>query len=56
MQPDATRSVVTSRSHHAGGVSVCFMDGSVRFLRSDVDAPTWQALGTRNSGDVPADF
>jgi len=56
MQPDATRSVVTSRSHHAGGVSVCFMDGSVRFLRSDVDASTWQALGTRNSGDVPADF
>lgn len=53
MQPDATRAVVTSRSHHNDGVNVSFMDGSVRFLRSDVDSATWKALGTRAGGDVP---
>jgi prepilin-type processing-associated H-X9-DG protein len=53
MQPDATRAVVTSRSHHSGGVNVSFMDGSVRFLRSDIDAATWKALGTRAGNDVP---
>lgn len=52
-QPVATRAVVTSRSHHNGGVNVSFMDGSARFIRSDIDAPTWQALGTRAGGDVP---
>jgi len=49
----ATRAIVTARSHHSGGVNVAFMDGSARFIRSDIDAPTWQALGTRGAGDVP---
>jgi prepilin-type N-terminal cleavage/methylation domain-containing protein/prepilin-type processing-associated H-X9-DG protein len=53
MQPDATRAVVTSRSHHSGGVNVSFMDGSVRFVQSDIDGFTWRALGTRAGGDVP---
>jgi hypothetical protein len=29
------------------------MDGSVRFVQSDIDGFTWRALGTRAGGDVP---
>lgn len=53
-QPEATRAVVTSRSHHWGGVNAIFMDGATRFLRSDIDTATWRALGSRAGGDVPA--
>ncbi|MFO0890228.1 MAG: DUF1559 domain-containing protein [Isosphaeraceae bacterium] len=39
-------------SNHPGGVNVGFMDGSVKFIRNNVDLPTWWALGTRNGGEV----
>jgi hypothetical protein len=28
------------------------MDGSVRAIASDVDAPTWKALGSRAGGET----
>jgi len=45
-------SVVSSASRHPGGANVGFADGSVRFIKSSVNALTWAALGTRNGGEV----
>ena len=50
----ATRAVVTSRSHHAGGVNSAFMDASVRMIQSDIDPTTWRALGSRAGGEPVA--
>lgn len=47
-----TYAAVTSRSYHPGGVNVCFMDGSVRFVASDVDVAVWQAMSTRKGEDT----
>jgi prepilin-type N-terminal cleavage/methylation domain-containing protein/prepilin-type processing-associated H-X9-DG protein len=38
-------------SHHAGGASFCFGDGSVRFLRYEADT-ILPALSTRSGGEV----
>jgi prepilin-type processing-associated H-X9-DG protein len=46
----------TARSNHAGGVNVLLADGSVRFVRNAVTLETWRALGTRDGGEVLADF
>jgi hypothetical protein len=32
------------------------MDGSVRFVTNSVPQATWRALGTRNGGEVVADY
>ena len=45
-------SIFTSASRHPGGSNVAFCDGSVKFLKSSVSPPTWQALGTRAGGEV----
>jgi Protein of unknown function (DUF1559) len=37
----------TARSRHAGGVNVIVADGSVRFVRNEIDLPVWQAINTR---------
>ena len=46
----------TARSFHAGGVNVLLADGSVRFVRSAIQAATWRSLGTRDGGEVLGDF
>lgn len=46
------RSSVTANSLHSGGVNLGFADGSIRFMRSNVDVTLWRALGTRNGGEV----
>jgi len=46
----------TARSNHAGGVNVVFADGSVRFIRNSISLQTWQAIGTRDTGEVVGDF
>ena len=51
-QADATRAIVTSRSHHAGIVNGMMMDGSVRSFASSTDSTTWKALGTRAGGET----
>lgn len=38
---------LASRSYHARGVNVCFVDGSVRFVKDTISKSTWKALGTR---------
>jgi prepilin-type processing-associated H-X9-DG protein len=40
------------RSRHPGGVNVCFVDGSVRFIKDTVAQRTWFALATRDGGEV----
>ena len=39
-------------SRHPGGSNTSFCDGSVKFIKSTVNIPTWNALGTRNGGEV----
>ncbi len=41
-----------ARSNHPGGVNVGMCDGSVRFIKSAINARTWQALGSMNGGEV----
>ncbi len=48
----ATYAAVTSRSYHVGGVHTLMMDGSVHFTNDSVDLSTWQALSTRDQGEV----
>ena len=47
-----TYAVVTSRSYHPGGVQVLFVDGSGHFIQSDIDLVVWQALATREGGEI----
>jgi prepilin-type N-terminal cleavage/methylation domain-containing protein/prepilin-type processing-associated H-X9-DG protein len=46
----------TASSYHSGGVNVGAMDGSVRFIRDQVDIMVWRAVGTRASGDFIGDL
>lgn len=46
-----TWAAVTSRSHHAGGVNVSLMDGSVRFVANTVDPAIWRGASTRDGGE-----
>jgi hypothetical protein len=51
-----TYAAVTSRSYHAGVVTVVLMDGSCRSVRNGLAVSIWRALGTRNGGEVVGDF
>jgi prepilin-type processing-associated H-X9-DG protein len=44
--------LITASSRHPGGVNTVFCDGSVRFIQSTISTPTWNALGTRDAGEV----
>jgi prepilin-type N-terminal cleavage/methylation domain-containing protein/prepilin-type processing-associated H-X9-DG protein len=41
-----------ARSNHPGGANAMFCDGHVAFVKDTVNALTWQALATRNNGEV----
>ncbi len=47
-----SRISTTANSQHPGGVNLGLADGSVRFIKSTINLPTWRALGTRNLGEV----
>jgi prepilin-type processing-associated H-X9-DG protein len=40
------------KSRHSGGAYFAFVDGSIRFLRENIDHSTYQYLGCRNDGQV----
>jgi prepilin-type N-terminal cleavage/methylation domain-containing protein/prepilin-type processing-associated H-X9-DG protein len=44
------------RSKHPGGVNGLMADGSVRFLRNELDLTTLAAICTRNGGEPVGDF
>ena len=37
-------------SNHPGGASFCFADGSIHFLRTEIDGTTLENLAARNDG------
>jgi len=39
-------------SNHSGGVNVCMMDGSVKFVKDTVNIQTWYAIATTQGGEV----
>ncbi len=44
--------VVPPTSNHTGGVNTLLGDGSVRFVRDNIDLATWRAMGTIRGGEV----
>jgi prepilin-type processing-associated H-X9-DG protein len=52
---DITARLGAFRSDHANGANFLFADGAVRFLgNGKIDLPNYQALGTRDGGEVIA--
>jgi len=47
---------VAPHSRHTGGVHALFCDGHIRFVMNSINLGTWQALGSRNGGEVIGDF
>ncbi|MEI6540201.1 MAG: DUF1559 domain-containing protein [Planctomycetota bacterium] len=45
-------SLISASSLHSGGVQSLFADGSVQFINESIDLRVWQAMGTRNGGEV----
>ncbi len=43
---------VTARSRHSGGANALFSDGHVQFIKNSTSVAVWQAIGSRNGGEV----
>jgi prepilin-type N-terminal cleavage/methylation domain-containing protein/prepilin-type processing-associated H-X9-DG protein len=43
---------VAARSRHPGGVHALYCDGHVQFVSNTIQVSTWQALGSREGGEV----
>ncbi|MGO9463781.1 MAG: DUF1559 domain-containing protein [Isosphaeraceae bacterium] len=43
---------VATRSNHPGGVQALMADGHVQFIKNSINLAIWQALGSRNGGEV----
>jgi type II secretory pathway pseudopilin PulG len=52
---DVTARLGAFRSDHTGGGSFVFGDGSVRFLRNGMSLANYQAMGTRDGGEIVND-
>ena len=49
-------SAMAARSMHPGGVNVCLLDGSGRFVSDNVAWTIWKGLGTTCGGEVLGEF
>jgi prepilin-type N-terminal cleavage/methylation domain-containing protein/prepilin-type processing-associated H-X9-DG protein len=47
-----TATIVGASSYHPGGVSVGFLDGSVKFIKDSVSQLTWWSLATKSGGEI----
>jgi prepilin-type N-terminal cleavage/methylation domain-containing protein/prepilin-type processing-associated H-X9-DG protein len=47
-----TYAAVTSRSYHGGGVNVAMVDGSVRWVRDEINLGVWRAMSTRAGEEI----
>lgn len=47
-----TYAIITSRSHHPGGVNSARLDGSVHFVANEIQLANWRALATRAGEEV----
>jgi prepilin-type N-terminal cleavage/methylation domain-containing protein/prepilin-type processing-associated H-X9-DG protein len=50
--PGQLETLVGASSYHPGGVNVAMLDGSVKFIKSSINRPTWRALSTMAGGEV----
>jgi prepilin-type N-terminal cleavage/methylation domain-containing protein/prepilin-type processing-associated H-X9-DG protein len=50
--PGGFNDAITATSFHPGGVNVCMLDGSVKFIKDTIAMQTWWAIGSRNQGEV----
>ncbi len=48
----ASATLIGASSAHSGGVNVCLLDGSVRFVKDSVSQTSWWALGTKGGGEI----
>jgi hypothetical protein len=54
---DWRKGVYTASSRHPSIVLGLMADGAVRAFKDDIDAKTWQSLGTRSGGeDFPQNY
>ena len=44
------------RSYHPGGVNMGLVDGSTQFISDTIDEFMFQALGSRNGGEIVTTF
>ena len=47
--------VIAPTSFHGNGVNLLFADGRVEFFSDSVSRSVWQAIGSRNGGEVATD-
>ena len=47
-----TYAIITSRSHHSGGVLVTMLDGSTRFVSETIEQNIWRATATRSGKET----
>ena len=43
-------------SYHVGGAQIALCDGSSRFVSENIDLGIWQALGSRDNGEVISEY
>jgi prepilin-type processing-associated H-X9-DG protein len=43
---------IAARSRHPGGVQSLLCDGHVQYVKNTINLGVWQALGSRNGGEV----
>jgi prepilin-type N-terminal cleavage/methylation domain-containing protein/prepilin-type processing-associated H-X9-DG protein len=51
-QTHTFETMVCASSYHPGGVSVLFLDGSVRFVKDSVSRAAWRAIATYAGGEI----